>query len=361
MKTVYLHIGTMKTGTTYIQTCLYKQKNLLEQINYLYPENGLISFGHHNLFFELKEERNAKPSFGLFVNLIKEIENSPCEKCIVSSEGFIKFKYDEILLLKNILEEYFKVIIIVSFRRQDDYLASIWSHDIINSQIKLSFPDFINDTIRIGNSTKWKSKEFYPYYDYYYDLWGDIFGEDNIRVLLYDLQHKNLLIDFLKLCDIKEKRIWEALLLKKRRNKSPSYNLLELCRSLHNNYSDKVPKVTKLVVNKAIKRFAAENNSKSGKNGYVDKVMSEKIMDHFGVSNTNLAEKINKSYPLFSERAIFGSMKINIDNPELSSSDYSEMLLAIINRLSHSGLLRDKLHLRDEKQQFLIDNSSKNI
>ena len=40
MKTLYLHIGVHKTGSTSIQDFLFKNANLLENQGYFYPKGG---------------------------------------------------------------------------------------------------------------------------------------------------------------------------------------------------------------------------------------------------------------------------------------------------------------------------------
>lgn len=60
MKTLHLHIGSAKTGTTSIQKTFHNNRNELAQQGFLYPGN---TFNHHNLFFATRSEKKDWPRY----------------------------------------------------------------------------------------------------------------------------------------------------------------------------------------------------------------------------------------------------------------------------------------------------------
>lgn len=55
-KSIYIHIGPHKTGTTTLQFSLFLNKDKLKKNGILYPDSGIISAklpGHHNLAWEI--------------------------------------------------------------------------------------------------------------------------------------------------------------------------------------------------------------------------------------------------------------------------------------------------------------------
>jgi hypothetical protein len=86
---VYLHIGTHKTGTSSIQNFLLNNQEYLRERGFLYPTAGrpkIFSDGHHNLFWALSNHKNYDPNVGAWEELISEIDSSQFQKIIVTSE-----------------------------------------------------------------------------------------------------------------------------------------------------------------------------------------------------------------------------------------------------------------------------------
>jgi len=55
MKTVYLHIGLHKTGTSTIQFFLANNREKLAELGYLYPFKQVA---HHNLAYLIGDKKN---------------------------------------------------------------------------------------------------------------------------------------------------------------------------------------------------------------------------------------------------------------------------------------------------------------
>ncbi|EAJ1250177.1 hypothetical protein CJO65_08840, partial [Campylobacter jejuni] len=99
--TCYLHIGTMKTGTSSIQDFLYKNQNLLKIQKTLYP-NSIKNSWHlhdHNPFAStikyFLEQANFSGLDSYLKPLKQEINNSHSNKIIVSTENIQFLLYNE--------------------------------------------------------------------------------------------------------------------------------------------------------------------------------------------------------------------------------------------------------------------------
>ena len=201
--TVYLHIGTPKTGSTSIQNFLYDNRDLLVEKGVFYPDMG---FDYRNIVHSV----NGHFLMNLHPN------NKKCEKGHTKTydEGFEKLyqmgeEHDKILLSEEKLwywyrsdgpfESFWRELkenlsshdmdcrIIVYLRRQDSFMQSLWSQRIKAGIRNTSFEEFL--------------KESYPndYYEYLNNLAG-IFGKDHIIARSFErsrFKNGDLLEDFL--------------------------------------------------------------------------------------------------------------------------------------------------------------------
>src|SRR5690348_12441362 len=84
-KTVFFHVGTIKTGSTFIQRFFYDNKKKIKAIGVDYPffsPPRLDLPRYANADFFLKK--------GFDTGYVSDmIENSPCDKILISEEGLI--------------------------------------------------------------------------------------------------------------------------------------------------------------------------------------------------------------------------------------------------------------------------------
>jgi hypothetical protein len=91
LKTLYLHIGLHKTGTTGIQTCLWNARTELLEKGYYIPRTGRPFqelAAHHNIAAQFGLTTIYNSSIGGIDNLITEICESDKKNYILSSENF---------------------------------------------------------------------------------------------------------------------------------------------------------------------------------------------------------------------------------------------------------------------------------
>jgi len=185
-KTLFIHIGTGKTGTTSIQKYL---KENSEFINYKYNLNYCKSgrgdsINHRALDFNsvnnnLSSYKKVVANINLLIN---EINQHNSKYHLISDENFPGLNSREIELYKKKLGGKFNIKVIVYLRRQDKYLES-WYKQVIKTG---SYATDVNILF---------SQLFKRGILNYYDLvksWADIFEKENVIVRLYE---KNLLIN----------------------------------------------------------------------------------------------------------------------------------------------------------------------
>jgi hypothetical protein len=178
-KTLYIHIGTHKTGTTAIQLFLSANRDVLKTGGFLYPG---ATQACHELGLEIKErafsEILADPASNLN-RYLKEINQSPLEKIVLSSETFGHLTRDQISTMKKIIPARYTVKIIVYLRRQDERLESGYNQMVRQPENRLKTT--ISGLIEQGELDR-------VLFDYYAFLlpWRDVFGQENIIVRCYE-------------------------------------------------------------------------------------------------------------------------------------------------------------------------------
>lgn len=185
MATLYLHIGTHKTGSTYLQNYLKENVDGLRRQGWSYPE-FLGSPNHLSLpfIFEgritpiyqvvgLGDEAAlaaAKQQWvdGLTANV------TPDSRWIITSEFFTRrfVRREQVDAVIEFLRQWFDEIIVVAYiRRQEYILPSIYSQDV-----------------KAGRQWDWSweyCEERFPTIDYnaIYDLWNDAEGVNEVRMV----------------------------------------------------------------------------------------------------------------------------------------------------------------------------------
>lgn len=204
MKTVILHIGTGKTGTSSIQNFLMANRALLmseHDIDFL--DFGLqqvtqadeVITAHYPLAYWLSECRESQTR-----ELVSRIKSSPCDRVLLSCENFYHLLFErQIAFLADKLRP-FHVEILCYVRRQDQYIESAWKQQVKVGEFKMPFAEFLRrhvDPAAIDTA--------HANYHRMLMRWADAFGKDAIHLRVFDtaeLLDGDLLNDFLQACRI---------------------------------------------------------------------------------------------------------------------------------------------------------------
>lgn len=202
--TCFLHIGTMKTGTSCIQDFLFYNRDRLKSQGFLYPLSikSLYHLNDHNEFAEQFNGylNNKKSNFlDILQNFKQELINEKCNTSIISTENiqYLLYNEDRILKLKEILLElgFTTIYIIIYLRDPHDLYISMCSQEVKDG----SYDDFLAEP-----SVYERCKIVCNHKETLIN-WGNVFGKENIIVRLFDKNEffKNDLIkDFAKITGI---------------------------------------------------------------------------------------------------------------------------------------------------------------
>jgi hypothetical protein len=208
-KTLYLHIGRPKTGTTSIQKFLNESRSKLESLGILYPLAGLLDDAHHllpvSLLGKIPPAIQHLPRLDhnvLFQSLLHEIEASGSCKVIISSEFFslLTFKTED--ENRRRLAEYlsgFNTKIVIYFRHQPDFLLSSYMQEVKNLRLerRKEFSEFKDMFLKRKIDDYWWSVS----------NWADCFGLENILVRPFEreqLINGDVVADFLNVTECEE-------------------------------------------------------------------------------------------------------------------------------------------------------------
>lgn len=190
MKTVIIHIGMVKTGTSSIQTVLFKNRQQMAADGHLYPTTGLREEDHGTGHFDISPigAHNITDCLAIeFNKLINEIDRDEAQTIILSSEFWSFALPGYIADLAHLLAKY-DVKVIFYVREQKALIESTF----LQWQ-KKGFE-------YLGNIEK-----FYQVHADSFNLlarvvpWADAFGDDRMICRLYDpaFMGDNVVSDFM--------------------------------------------------------------------------------------------------------------------------------------------------------------------
>jgi len=155
-RSLYIHIGTHKTGTTSFQSFLRTRAEELGKAGVYVPSIGSIGplQGHFNIAWELLDDPRYNAIYGGLDELLSELRRTEANKALISSEDFeYLVRYPEKLAnFEHALRESgWEPAYIVTFRRADHYAVSLYSELTRKQGLKgISFERFALQILRDG-------------------------------------------------------------------------------------------------------------------------------------------------------------------------------------------------------------------
>lgn len=289
-KTVYIHIGMPKTGTSSIQVFLAKNVDGLKANDVCYPElenlraakEGRVTSGNMGYI-----SRSLLPTFHadfpessnsqeLLSQLAESVNSSENSKVILSSEFLSVVPEKGLSELYKALSEH-KVRIIVYFRAQEKFIQSVYAQRVKRHEETESPDAFVEKRL--------KKDSILNYYKMLEQL-SKVFGKSNIIVRVYEkeqLVNNNLLEDFLDAIGIKRNRLFNTE--QKWANKTPGKNTIYLSRFINN-------KLPAYMSSRIIKHITAINIDRfMGRKNIINHDLQQRIIDSFKDSNKSLAQE----------------------------------------------------------------------
>lgn len=226
-KTLYLHIGQHKTGTSTIQSFMWRNRERMAQSGVLYPEIGMAGPTHadfalslpgkraemlESMFSQAASERSSRyqsyqgeSSDKLFARLGQRIDDTDCSRILLSSECFMEWISPADIKALTDRHCSCQVKVLIFLRSQSE-----WIQAVFNQVVK-------DPGLRYGG--KLRALPQVDMLDYEQTLrdWAAAFGDSNIIVRPYTASVDGVggvLNDMFALLDITELQGYEE----------PSYN-----------------------------------------------------------------------------------------------------------------------------------------
>jgi 2-polyprenyl-3-methyl-5-hydroxy-6-metoxy-1,4-benzoquinol methylase len=316
-KQLFLHIGSPKTGTSYLQSFMFENYENLKSKNVLYPKSLIGSAAdpkHQPLFASLFTD-NEKRFYDLLRRMAHET-NGSTEALILSSEGFYhhinEFTESSWRLLKS-LGDLFEIKIVVYLRPQSEYVESMYRQYMKNPRgVNAEFGSSLSIYEMMERP---KLRQNLDYYDSLMK-WAAVVGEENILVRRYA---KNVVEDFMTLLKLEIKNPKKA----NRTNPSITREMAELLRQLN----DSVDEKRRGLLIRRMEDYLGDHPEVSDQ-PILSPEESAALMARFREGNTLLAQKWFKEDELFPDRRIVA------DSPWSPVTARQDVLINLLQQLS---------------------------
>lgn len=176
-KTIILHCGPHKTGSTYLQYELKKEQQALAQAGWTYPKYGIVQFSQQKVYSWLSGtlEADAEVNEESFRALL-----SQHERLIISSEDFIYLSHDRLIKLRNLLLGW-RIQIVLYVRSPVDLWPSHWQELVRHGWDATLLEYLANHAAWVGSVD---AKIMDPCVQA--RKFSEIFGRDSIRLFCYE-------------------------------------------------------------------------------------------------------------------------------------------------------------------------------
>lgn len=188
---IHLHIGIDKTGSTAIQSHMMANRDWIHRRALFIPITGSTATAHGPLFSDLSAEK-----FDALNNELKAAERLGFEHAFLSWEGIHRFTADELETLKQLLETHaFRIY--VYLREQSEIIQTGYFQLVKQYPQRVHIDDFKSDSSVIHSQDRC--------YDVMLDKFAHAFGQDALRVRVYDhhvLKGGNIVTDMLDMLEL---------------------------------------------------------------------------------------------------------------------------------------------------------------
>ena len=365
MSTLYLHIGMPKTGTSYIQSFLHINNEVLKKNGYIYPDFGVkfnkigVFRNGHFLISVIRDENRTR-----LIDKEQEIENECFDKlfgllgeypnAIISEESIWnsaerKRSKDFWKNLKNKLNERgVELKVIVYLRRQDLFIQSFWAQHVKENLVTSPLREFIT-------LPRFKLIQL-DYYKRLSKISTEV-GKENMLVRVYEKGQytgpkKTIVSDFLNTIGLEynDEYVHPPKLI----NTSLTGIYLETKRELNKieGFIERKGYVQNLL------REVVERNDdvrSISSNEFMSGEDVASFLQNYEESN----EKVAREYLSREDGVLFyDKQKVNSDTPKYTTSDYVGVLAQMIE-IQNNNLLNKQeqiKQLRSENKELMAQN-----
>ena len=365
MKTIYLHIGTPKTGSTALQHFLWDNKSILSNHNIEAINPFVEAWNLCCCYFRpkawlsnpFKEDHSLKKNW--LSNFKKDIDASPHNNLIISQENFSHIKANNIIEFRDFFSGY-ETKVICYLRRQDLRLESAYQEAIKTVPgLSKTFEQWVNNAHFMESRLN---------YDAFISKWANAFGDSNVIIRPFErtqFTNGSIFDDFLSIMNID---INEMFVLPKpeQSNVAISQDFIEVIRLCNSIPIFSVEEEQKKDFDKRWPRevaFLAPKSSKNTpekKNSFITPLQRENLMKKYHEGNSNIARKyLNRPDGILFHDSIVDD-KTPVDH-EFSAKNLTpiltEMIYGLTTRLNNleekSNANSSKSLISQSKERFL--------
>jgi len=281
--TIYIHIGTHKTGTSAIQDFLALNKKVLKRKGFLFPQQS-----RRNYFASQEDCHRVTPVNHKHYRKLAHLCSAKQQNVLISSETFSLL--ENVCDIRSLLGD-LNVKVICYLRRQENVLQSMYNQSVKEGAYYQDISTYQRDDL-----------------DYFslLEKWASVFGKDNVIVRVYEKEqfyNHSLIEDFLDIVGLPLTD--EFRMLKHNSNPRLSPAVLEYMRYINCLLNDKV--IAKKF-KKGMVRFSSERYKEStlpifGEHSLLSNDQRHSIMNRYQNSNALVAQEYlgRQEGPLFME------------------------------------------------------------
>lgn len=198
-KQLFIHVGFHKSGTTALQESLWAQRGELKEQGILYPDIGRKA--HHRLAWALtqkpwgwKNRGGEKTPAGVWDKMARFVSRSGSEKVVLSSEFFSELSIDNIQKIRGSIQGR-EVQVVFTLRPLAKLLGSSYQQ-YLKYGTKADYSEWLHSVLDEPgkskiNPTFWKRHA----HGEVVARWVQVFGKDNVTVIVVDEKQPQLLFD----------------------------------------------------------------------------------------------------------------------------------------------------------------------
>jgi hypothetical protein len=201
-KRLFLHIGSHKTATTFLQNSFANNPVALAELGIQYPQSGMIYQAHFKLSGELRDRAHTERPLEFlpeWAAALAEIDASPLPIALISSEDFSWVDPQRLA----VLTDRFEVQIIFYLRSPDSHLESYYNQlvkDYQTRETRTIETYMAEETLAFLDT----SKLLRP--------WAQVFGDAAVNLRLFDKSSlpDGIMPDFLSVLGAKRVPVFRA-------------------------------------------------------------------------------------------------------------------------------------------------------
>jgi hypothetical protein len=202
-QTCYIHAGTHKTGTTYLQAFLFRNEAALAGSGLYIPQAGRAPDlnGHHNLAWQLNDDPRFCPEREGLAALEAELACRQEPNVCLTSEDF-EYLHSNLAGLQRLVEMLrrrgFTAKAVLYLRPQADYVQSLFA-ELLRHGLRMSFAEYLEGFVSSGEFTFRDRWHFSMDYRRLLQSYASVLGSENLIVRPYHLREPTwLLRDFMR-------------------------------------------------------------------------------------------------------------------------------------------------------------------